>query len=186
MVNPEITTRFFLSNQIVMKLLQNVYITIFVVLVLFSGCAGEKKNAVKLPDTSPEEVIVKFFDLLQGRGRLASEAAFRMVSQKYGNADPQTFRKWTERYSLGSEIKPVETIISGEPNKKGDWIASVKLEISTPSMFGDAFKTISRMNLILDQDTGEWKIDFFAETIDEEGFRTAPGEALAEVKKGNK
>lgn len=166
-----------------MKTVINAYLALFVTLVFLSGCTGEKN--VKFPDTPPEEVILKFFDLLEGGGRLTLEAALRMVSNKYGGVDPQTFRKWSDRYTHDSEIKLVETIMPQGPDKKGDWIAKVKLEISTPSMFGDAFKTISRMNLILDQDAGEWKIDFFAETIDEEDFRRAPSEAFAESDKGN-
>jgi|TARA_B100000315_G_scaffold252736_1_gene290119 hypothetical protein len=171
-----------------MKTVITTYLKLFLIFVFLSGCTGEKQNkeiSVKFPDTTPEEVIIKFFNLLNEGGRLTSEAALRMVSKKYGAVDPQKFRKWTEKFIL-SEIKPVETIMPQKPNKKGNWVAEMKLEVSTPSMFGDSFKTISRMNLILDQDAGEWKIDFFAETINEEYFRRSPAEAFAETKKGEK
>ena len=168
-----------------MKVIQGICVAVFVTLFLFSGCTGKKKN-VQFPDTSPEEVVLKFFDLLKTRGRLTSEAALRMVSKKFGEVNPDNFRKWTEKYSGESEIKPVETVMPRKPDKNGYWIATVKLEISTPSKFGDPFKTYSNMNLILDQDAGEWKVDFLAETISEEDHRRAPTEAFVETKKVEK
>lgn len=157
-------------------------IILFVASVFLSGCFREE--TVKFPDTSPEEVILKYFDLLGDGGRLTSEAAFRMVSKRYGGVDQQEFRKYTEKYSR-SEIKIVDTILPEKSDENGDWITSVKLEVGTPSMFGEAFKTISDVHLILDKDAGEWKIDFFARTVDDGNDRSAPAEAFVEPGKGD-
>lgn len=167
-----------------MKTILNPYLIQFVALVFLSGCSGGKDEAVKFPDKSPAEITLKYFDLLGDGGKLTSEAAFNMVSKKYGGVDPQEFRKYTEKYSR-SKIKIIETILPEKANESGDWIASVKLEVGTPSMFDDAFKTTSDMHLILDKEAGEWKIDFFAQTIDETDHRKAPAEASAEPDKGN-
>lgn len=94
-----------------------------------------------------------------------------MVSTKYGAISIDSFRKWTENIgSSQSKIKVAQTILPKEPNKNGDWIAVVKLEVTSPSLFDANFTTSSQINLILDEKAGEWQIDFNAETIDESAF----------------
>jgi len=115
-----------------------------------------------------------FFKLLQDPGRLSNQEALKMVSTKYIDMSPDSFRKWTENFSSSeSKIKIVGTILPKERTKSGDWVATVNLEIQTPSLFGDYFTSTSKLNLILDEKEKEWKIDFIADTIDESQFMTA-------------
>jgi hypothetical protein len=137
-----------------------------------TGCI--KGSAPNFPEKSPAEVATMFFKLLQDPGRLSNQEALKMVSTKYIDMSPDSFRKWTENFSSSeSKIKIVGTILPKERTKSGDWVATVNLEIQTPSLFGDYFTSTSKLNLILDEKEKEWKIDFIADTIDESQFMTA-------------
>ncbi len=137
-----------------------------------TGCT--KGNAPNFPEKSPAEVATVFFKLLQDPGRLSNQEALRMVSTKYIELSPASFRKWTENFgSSESKIKIVGTTLPKARTKSGDWVATVDLEIKTPSMFGDYFTSTSKLNLILDEKEKEWKVDFVADTIDETQFMTA-------------
>lgn len=105
--------------------------------------------------------------------------ALKMVSTKYSEVSPDNFRKWTENYTNDTVFKVKETAISKEPNSKGDTVASVMIEVQNPSKFGGTFATTSQINLILDEKRNEWKIDFMADTINEEQYRNLPAEARA-------
>lgn len=146
-----------------------------VVLVALACSKADKK--VEFPETPPDQVALRFFDLLSKGGKLTTMEAQSMVSTAYMEYDPDDFRRWTSSYSADSRIKVLETILPEKPNERGEWVASVMLEVKTPSSFGDYFTTHSRMNLILDQEANEWKIDFMGDTIDESHFREAPAEA---------
>lgn len=148
------------------------------IFVSVSACSKGKGQA-KPPAASPEQVVTKFFELLSEGGKLTNLEALKMVSSKYGEMSPDNFRKWTENYSKDTTFKVKETTIPKDPNSKGDWVASVKLEVQNPSKFGGTFSTTSQMNLILDEKSNEWKIDFMAETINEEQYRNLPAEARA-------
>ena len=100
-----------------------------------------------------------------------------MVSTKYRGLDPNDFRKWTDTYNRDSKISIMETVVPVAPDSKGDMVAKVIMEVQTPSTFGDYFSTTSNVNLILDKDSNEWKIDFMADTIDESEYLNAPAEA---------
>ncbi len=115
-----------------------------------------------------------FFKLLQDQGRLSNQEALKMVSTKYVELSPGNFRKWTENFSSSeSKIKIVSTTLPKERTKSGDWVATVNLEIKTPSLFGDYFTSTSKLNLILDEKEKEWKIDFVADTVDESQYMSA-------------
>lgn len=146
-----------------------------IVTVAADGCSRGADS--KKPATPPDQVVTKFFQLLSEEGKLTNMEALKMVSSKYSEVSPDNFRKWTESYTREMSFKVKETIIPKEPNSKGDMVATVKLEVQSPSTFGGTFSTTSQMNLILDEKTNEWKIDFIADTIDEEPFRKAPAEA---------
>lgn len=141
------------------------------------GCS--KGTVSKKAATPPDQVVTKFFELLAEGGKLTNLEALKMVSTKYGDVSPDNFRKWTENYTKETSFKIKETTIAKEPNSKGDLLATVKLEVETPSTFGGTFTSTSQMNLILDEKANEWKIDFVAETINEEQFRNMPAEARA-------
>ncbi|VAX25464.1 hypothetical protein MNBD_NITROSPINAE02-1164 [hydrothermal vent metagenome] len=100
-----------------------------------------------------------------------------MVSNKYGALNTDTFRRWTQDFNAESKIKIVNVKLPDKPNKNGDYVAVVKMEIHTPSMFGGSFTTHSQINMLLDDKDNKWKIDFLAHTIDEEDFLKAPAEA---------
>jgi hypothetical protein len=136
-------------------------------LAAFIGCGSK----VELPKEPPEEVIKKFYSLLSQKGKGSASAAHKMISTRYRNVDEDVFRRWTERYDPDTKIRVIETSISNKKDKRGDILARVKIEFSTPSAFGGSFISTNNTNLILDEKEKAWKIDFTAETIDEEAFR---------------
>lgn len=146
------------------------FICTLLIASIVAGCNRNKQ--VKFPDTTPQETVTQFFRLLADGGRLSSQEALKMVSTKYGEINQENFRKWTENFGASrSKIKIVNTTLPQTPDKKGNWIAVVKLEVNAPSMFGDSFTSTSQINLILDEKEKEWKIDFLGDTIDESSFR---------------
>jgi len=129
----------------------------------------------------PEKVVLKFYSLLGQGGKLTLKEAHGMVSQKYGHVDPDSFRKWVQDFEKGTKIKIVDVDVPKERNKGGVYVASVRMEVATPSLFGDAFISTSRMNLVLDEELNEWKIDFLAETNKyENDYKNEPLEAKAD------
>lgn len=137
-----------------------------------TGCT--KSNAPNFPEKSPAEVATIFFKLLQDPGRLSNQEALKMVSTKYVELSPASFRKWTENFGTSElKIKIVGTTLPKARTKSGDWVATVNLEIKTPSLFGDYFTSTSKLNLILDEKEKEWKVDFVADTVDESQFMKA-------------
>ncbi len=171
-----------------MKYVLRTFIWPLLATIVFIGCT---KPQAKFPEAKPEEVASRFFKLLADGGRLSNQEAFKMVSTKYGVMDIDSFRKWTENYGTAqSKIKVLQAVLPAKPNKSGDWIAVVKLEVNTPSIFDANFKTSSQVNLILDQKANEWQIDFNADTIDESTFvkesQTADGTELASKAEGAK
>jgi len=153
------------------------FCTLVLAIVLSYGCAKEKSN--RFPDTPPGKVVEHFYELLGEGGKLSSREALTMVSTRYRALDADNFRKWTQSYNSEARFEVIETALPTKPDKNGDWVAVVKLEVKTPSMFGDHFTTTSKINLILDKDVNRWKIDFMADAIDESEFLNAPAEAKA-------
>lgn len=147
------------------------------VIITVAAVACSKGSSSPKPATPPDQVVTKFFQLLSEGGKLTNLEALKMVSTKYSEVSPDNFRKWTESYTKEISFKAKETIIPKEPNSKGDMVATVKLEVLSPSTFGGTYSTTSQINLILDEKTNEWKIDFMADTIEEDQFRTAAAEA---------
>ncbi|MBI3581764.1 MAG: hypothetical protein HY098_06780 [Nitrospinae bacterium] len=146
--------------------------TALVGIVTLTGCT--KGKAPTFPEKSPAEVATTFFKLLQDQGRLSNQEALKMVSTKYIELNPDSFRKWTENFGTSaSKIKVVGTTLPMARTKSGDWVATVNLEIKTPSLFGDFFTSTSKLNLILDEKEKEWKVDFVADTVDETQYMTA-------------
>lgn len=152
----------------------------------FLGACQKEEAKPKAPEKTPEQVVIRFFELLATGGKLTLKEAHQMISNRHGEVDANTFRKWTQDYSAKTKIKIRETVMPDRPNKSGDYVATVKMDVLTPSSFGGDFTTSSQMNLILDEDENVWKIDFLAETVDEEDFRKAPKEAVADVLQENK
>lgn len=145
---------------------------------LFHGCT--KNETSMFPDTPPAEVVEHFYGLIAEGGKLSSREALMMASTKYRVLDQNDFRRWTESFNKETKYKVISTDLPTAPNKDGYWIASVKMEVRSPSSFGDFFTTTSTVNLILDKKNNVWKIDFMAESIDESDFLNAPAEARAE------
>jgi len=152
-------------------------VKIFCAILIVAGfaCTGKKGNA--MPETPPDQVVLHFYNLLKDGGKIANREALNMVSTKYRGMDPNEFRKWTETYNKESKITVIETNVPVSPNLKGEFVAEVLMEVQTPSSFGDFFTSTSKVNLILDPETNEWKIDFMADTIDETDYLNAPAEA---------
>ena len=146
-------------------------------LALLAGCDARGPAAAPTPQRSPEETVMRFFTLLSEGGKLTTMEAYRMVSARYGEIDPDQFRKWTQDFTGEARVKVTRVAVADKPNAKGDMVAALDLEVSTPSLFDEPLVTTSKMNLILDPASHEWKIDFMADTIDETVFKAAPAEA---------
>ncbi len=143
-------------------------------LVLIAFLIGCSLHPQKLPTETPEKVVDKFFKLLAEGGPSSLAEARKMVSDKYYNLSEDNFKKWVESYPATAEIKNLQSnIIKG---KKNEMIAQVTLEYSVPSDFGGAFTSKSKMNLILDNKSNTWKIDFLAETLPEDQYKSETGE----------
>lgn len=147
-------------------------------LVLAVAACTKKEEKSKFPETPPDQVVLKFFSLLAQGGKLTLREAHQLLTDKFGPVDPDSFRKWVQEFEKDTQIRILETKLPEKKSKNGYFIAKVMMEIQTPSLFGQPFVNHSQMNLILDEKTNEWKIDFLAETIEyEEDFKAAPAEA---------
>ncbi len=146
------------------RLLSIVLVALVYVVV---GC----KSQVELPKESPEEVVKRFYFLLSQKGKSASAEARKLIYTKYENIKEDTFLRWTEYYDPETKIKIIDSSISNKKDSKGNIIAKVTVEYSVPSAFGTPFTSKSQTNLILDEKEKRWKIDFTAETKDEDSFK---------------
>lgn len=162
-----------------MRYAVSICMAVFIAALAISGCTS-KEEKVQFPETSPEEVVLRFYELLAAGGKLTTKEAQSMVSTHYMEFDPNDFRKWTRDFNSECKIKIIDTVLPTGPNENGMWVAEVNMEVMTPSSFGDYFTTHSKMHLILDRASHEWKIDFMGDTIDEDHYRKAPAEAKAQ------
>ena len=135
---------------------------------LLIGCSGSR---AELPKENPEEVVKRFYFLLSQKGKAPAAEARKLISTKYGNIEDDTFMRWTEQFDPETKIKIIDSSISNKRDAKGNILAKVTVEYSVPSIFGSPFTSKSQTNLILDEKEKRWKIDFTAETKDEESFR---------------
>ncbi len=161
-----------------MKLSSKLPIAGVLIFLATAGCTSKKEEAV-LPPTTPDQVVVRFFDLISEGGKLTTMEAMKMISAKTSRIDLNTFRKWTQEFNKESKVKIVETVIRKQRSKEGDLMAHVRMEVLSPSIFGGDFKSTSSMNLILNEEANKWEIDFLAQTVNEDDFLKAPKDARA-------
>ena len=151
-----------------------------VLIAAFVAVGCDRSTKFTFPEVPPDKVVVKFFELLGEGGKLTNREALHMVSDRNSGISQDNFRRWTENYSKETKLTIIKTTLPEKRSSNGDWIAQVELEVNTPSLFGGFFTTSSKINLILDEKTNSWKIDFLAETLEEDGYRALPAEARAE------
>ena len=145
-------------------------LALLIIVVLLIGCSSSQQ---KLPEETPEKVVEKFFKLL-GEGRPSSLAeARKMVSDKYYLPTEDNFKRWVDQYPSSTEIKNLQSKIVKD--KRDEKIVQVTLEYSVPSDFGGTYTAKSSVNLILDNKSNSWKIDFTAETLPEESYKKEGG-----------
>lgn len=140
-----------------------VYLSIIVLLI---GCSSSKQ---KLPEETPEKVVERFFKLLGEGGPSSLAEARKMVSDRYYLPTEENFKRWVDQYPSSTEIKNLQSKIVKD--KKNEKIVQVTLEYSVPSDFGGTYTAKSSVNLILDNKSNSWKIDFTAETLPEETYK---------------
>lgn len=140
-----------------------VYLSIIVLLI---GCSSSQQ---KLPEETPEKVVEKFFKLLGEGGPSSLAEARKMVSDRYYLPTEENFKRWVDQYPSSTEIKNLQSKIIKD--KRDEKIAQVTLEYSVPSDFGGNYTAKSSVNLILDNKSNSWKIDFTAETLPEETYK---------------
>lgn len=162
-----------------MTLFRSVSVAFLVALVTcLAACDTSTKTST--PTDTPEKVILRFFSLLADGGKLSNREALTMISTAYGPVNPDSFRRWTEKFTNETKIKVVSTDVAKVKNKHDDLVATVNLEVLTPSIFGGDFATTSTIHLILDEKTNNWKIDFLALSVNEDSFKKEPAEAKIE------
>ena len=144
-----------------------VYLSIIVLLI---GCSSSKQ---KLPEETPEKVVERFFKLLGEGGPSSLAEARKMVSDKYYLPTEENFKRWVDQYPSSTEIKNLQSKIVKD--KKNEKIVQVTLEYTVPSDFGGTYTAKSSVNLILDNKSNSWKIDFTAETLPEEAYKKEGG-----------
>lgn len=142
-----------------------------VLTVLISGLIGCSWSQADLPKEPPEEVVKRFYFLLSQKGKSPAAEAHKLISTKYGTIEEATFMRWTEQYDPETKIKILDSSISNKKDAKGNIIARVTVEYTIPSVLGSPFVSKSQTHLILDEKEKRWKIDFMAETKDEESFK---------------
>ena len=139
--------------------------------VLISNLIGCSWSQADLPKEPPEEVVKRFYFLLSQKGKAAAAEARKLISTKYEEIEEDTFRRWTEQFDPDTKIKILDSSILNKRDAKGNIIAKVTVEYTIPSILGSPFVSKSQTHLILDEKEKRWKIDFMAETKDEESFR---------------
>ncbi len=140
-------------------------------LVVFAlnGCSEPEKST--LPAETPQQVVEKFFSYLQSGGKRTLEEAHKLTNSSSQSVQSDSFRRWTEMYDPDTEITVLKSRILEQPSKAGEKVAEVTIGFKVPSAFGGFMDSTSLMHLTLDRETNSWKIDFLAETIDEEVFK---------------
>ena len=136
------------------------------IVILLIGCSSSQQ---KLPEETPEKVVERFFKLLGEGGASSLAEARRMVSDKYYLPSEENFKKWVGQYPASTKIKNLQSKIVKD--KRDEKIAQVTLEYTVPSYFGGTYTAKSSVNLILDNKSNSWKIDFTAETLPEETYK---------------
>ena len=149
----------------------NRLLSIVIVLVSLVSVVIGCSSRVELPKESPEEVVKRFYFLLSQTGKAPAAEARKLISTKYGNIEDDTFLRWIEQYDPETKIKIIDSSISNKKDADGNIIAKVTVEYSVLSSFGSPFTSKSQTNLILDEKEKRWKIDFTAETKNEDSFK---------------
>lgn len=142
---------------------------ILIIMFLF-GCSSSQQTP---PEETPEKVVEQFFKLLSEGGPTSLAEARKMISDKYYMPSESSFKKWVENYPSSSEIKNLKSTII--KNKRDEVVAQVTLDYTIPSEFGGTLSAKSTMNLILDNKSNTWKIDFTGETMPEESHEDKAG-----------
>ena len=137
-----------------------------IIIVLLIGCSSSQQ---KLPEETPEKVVERFFKLLGEGGASSLAEARKMVSDKYYHPTEDNFKKWVDQYQSSTEIRNLQSKIIKD--KRDEKIAQVTLEYSVPSDFGGTYTAKSSVNLILDNKSNSWKIDFTGETLPEDAYK---------------
>ena len=144
----------------------------FIIILSLIALIGCSSRTQKLPAETPEKVVERFYKLLSEGGVSSLAEARKMVSDRYFFPTEDQFKRWVEAYPATAEIKNLKSSIT----KSGkDVIAQVTLEYTVPSQFGEGYTSKSIMNLILDNKTNSWKVDFTAETMPEESYKNEKG-----------
>ncbi len=148
---------------------------LFICVILFSLQSCSKVDKQNLPEETPRQVVEKFYSYLKKGGKRTLVEAQRLTVLKESSSSARLFRNWTVHYHADTEVIVLESRILDKPAKDGSTIAEVQMSVKVPSTFGGFHETTSLMHLILDKETNSWKIDFFAETVDEENFKRQQG-----------
>lgn len=145
------------------------FLVLFIIVSSMSSLVAGCSSRQKLPEEAPEKVVEKFFKLLAEGGRSSLSEARKMVSDKYYLPTEEQFKKWVEYYPHDAEIENLQNSIIKD--KRDEVIAQVTFEYTVPSDFGGTYTAKSVMNLILDDKSNSWKIDFTAETLPEDSYK---------------
>src|SRR3989304_441106 len=137
-----------------------------IIVVLLIGCSSSQQ---KFPEETPEKVVERFFKLLGEGGPSSLADARKKVTNRLYLPTEENFKRWVDQYPSSTEIKNLQSKIVKD--KKNEKIVQVTLEYSVPSDFGGTYTPKSSVNLILDNKSNSWKIDFTAETLPEESYK---------------
>ena len=108
---------------------------------------------------APEEVVRKFYSYINDGGPTSLGEAFKLVSKKHHNISEDNFNSIVLNYPEDLKVKVVNGKILDDK-------AIVPIEYTTASSFGGVYTVKTDVNLIVDEKSKSWKIDFAGDTYD--------------------
>lgn len=108
---------------------------------------------------SPQEVVAKFYGYINDGGPTSLGEAYKLVSKKHHNISEDNFNSIVLNYPEDLKMKTIN-------GKMLEDKAIVTIEYSVPSSFGGDYVVETDINLIVDEKTKSWKIDFAGDTYD--------------------
>lgn len=144
------------------KLLLGVFVLLSLIL-LGSYFIYQHKGTYKIQTSeSPEEVVKKFYSYISDGGPTSLGEAFRLISTRPQAMSEDSFNSIVLNYPKDLKVK----VNSGRliDNK-----AIVPIEYTTASAFGGDYTVKTEINLVIDENSKSWKIDFAGDTYDSGG-----------------
>lgn len=125
-----------------------------------SSCGGPVEKP--LPKEKPEAVAKRFYEYISEAGirggTLTLKEAYKMVSVR-DRMSERRFIGVVKKYPPGFKVDIIDTKIRKEERQ-----AVVSIEYKMASMFGAGYTMSDELNLVVDEGSDVWKVDFTGES----------------------